>query len=46
MNDLRQEITLRQRDLEDQEIRQQQAVAQMQQQQMELQTSLAAQESS
>lgn len=45
MKELRQEIAIRQRDLEDQETRQQQGVAQMQQQQMELQTSLAAQES-
>jgi murein DD-endopeptidase MepM/ murein hydrolase activator NlpD len=44
MKELRREISIRQRDLEDQETRQQQAVAQMQQKQMELQASLAAQE--
>ncbi len=44
MKDLRREIAVRQRDLEDQRNRQQQAVAQIQQKQMELQASLAAQE--
>ncbi len=41
---LRREIATRQRDLEDQELRQQQAVNQLQQKQAELQASLAAQE--
>ncbi len=45
MKDLRREIAVRQRDLEDQETRQRQAVAQTQQTQAELQASLSAQES-
>ena len=45
MKDLRREITVRQRDLEDQQTRQQQAVAQTQQKQAEMQASLVAQES-
>jgi murein DD-endopeptidase MepM/ murein hydrolase activator NlpD len=44
MKDLRREITVRQRDLEDQETRQRQAVAVTQQKQAELQASLSAQE--
>ena len=44
MKALRSEIALRQRELEDQESRQRQAVAALQQKQVELQNSLAAQE--
>ncbi len=45
MKELRREIAVRQRDLEDQEVRQRTEVARMQQKQAELQASLAAQES-